>query len=137
MAYITRNQVLTVISANQLTAFLDDDRDGLEDEGLFAATVAAASLPIDGAMAAIYSVPFGDPPPPKASAMCLVFFCEMLYDKRLTPTEKNPFRTRADAFRKELQSIREEGTGFDKNLDRAFTPGFALTADVVFTGTSM
>lgn len=137
MAYIKRDQVLNVISKDDLNAFLDDDRDGTEDTGRFDSTVSMCSLAVDGQLAAIYTVPFSSPVPAMVQAATLAFFGEMVYQKRLTPTEKNPFKTQADMWRKSLNSIRENGTGLDQALDRAFTPGFVSTACLAFNRTSM
>lgn len=124
----------SVIAAPDLNNFLDDDNDGTEDSGLFDATVAAAQMTVDAMLAGIYSVPFSTIPPLAAQAT-LIFFCEILYSKRLTPDQVNPYKARADMMRKTLNTIRENGTGLDQSIDRAFTPGYAAICPVSLNGT--
>jgi hypothetical protein len=136
-AYCTREQALAYISAGDLRSFLDDDGDGVEDPGLLDSIISTVSGLVDGALAAIYAVPFSPPYPPKAQEVTLIFLCEALYKRRLTPDEKNPFKAAADEYRKQLDSIRRSGTGFDATVSRAISPGVAVQAPIVVNTTTM
>lgn len=135
MAYVTRDQVESVISEADLNAFLDDDGDGTEDTGRFTSTANLASIMVDAFLAGIYQTPFTNPPA-LCQAAALSFFCEMVYQKRLTPDQMNPFKAQSNQYRELLDRIRKDGTGLDQTIDRAFTPGVVISAPIVFNQTT-
>lgn len=122
MAYVARNDLLTYFSEPQLVKMLDDDRDGVEDDGLLATVISGASQDVDGRLATTYQTPFADTAPAKVRAAALIFTCEALYQRRNVPDESNPFKARADYWRKHLDMIGETGTGLDYATQRAFPP---------------
>lgn len=137
MAYVTQTQVQTIISTDDLISFLDDGATGSFNQTQFNAVAAMASTMVDAFLAGIYPVPFAAPGPALCQAAALAFFCEMLYQRRLTPDQVNPFKAQANTWRKTLDDIRTNGTGLDQALDRAFTPGFAVTTPVTFNATTL
>lgn len=137
MAYFTQDEVLNYISSHDLDDFLDDDGDGKPDDGRFESGAELCSRIVDAYLAGIYAVPFGNPIPPQCKTAALMFFCEMVYAKRLVPGQVNDFKSRAQDSRKILNDIRVNGTGLDCRTDRAFQPGFAATADATFSGTTL
>ena len=52
---------------------------------------------------------------------------EMLYQRRLTPEEKNPFKSQADEWRKQLTSIGAGEIPLDESSRRGFQPVVAHT----------
>ncbi len=136
MAYTDQTAITTYLNGKDITPFLDDDLDGTSDAGLLDSIIATCSMECNGYLAGIYPTPFNPVPATVASA-CTIFVCEALYARRLTPDEKNPFKDRADNWRKVLNDIRINGTGLDYTIDRAFEPGAFTGAPVVFTGTTM
>lgn len=139
MAYFTYQQAQDMLGKQNLQTFLDEDGNGVQADimNYFNSAASTAQLQVDSALAGIYQVPFTSVIPPMAADAALTFFCEMVYSKRIAaPGEANLFQARADDYRKKLNTIRENGTGLDYNLDRAFTPGFAFTVPVV-VNTSM
>lgn len=137
MAYTDQTTIQTYIHPKDLTAMLDDDRDGLADEALLDAIIATCSLEVDGYLANIYNTPFATPAPSKVRVAATVFCCEALYARRLTPDEKNPFSATAKLWRGILQKIGEEGIGLDVGVDRAFVPGAAVTIPIVMNANSL
>ena len=127
LPYVTRNEVLSKISNSDFVPFLDDNGDGIEDPGLLDNIIAVASNAADAFVASIYKTPFTEYVPAKIHDAALVFTVEMLYQRRLAPTEQNIFKPQADMWREILKSI---GTGqipLDANVTRVVTPGFAIT----------
>jgi phage gp36-like protein len=137
MAYVTQTQVETVISVPDHLAFLDDERTGSFNPTRFAALAAMASTMVDAYLSGIYDTPFAAPGPAPCQAAALAFYCEMLYQRRLTPDQVNPFKSQANQWRKILDNIRVEGTGLDHAVDRDFDPGFAVTTPVTFNSPSL
>lgn len=86
------------------------------------------STDIDGALANIYDVPFSGTIPPKVGAAALVFACEAIYQRTLTPNDKNPFTDQATRWRDEMVRIGKGLIVLDVNVNRAFEPG-AVQAD--------
>ena len=123
MADISQTDLQAFISATQMVQFLDDDGDGAPDGGLINTIIANCSAVADGALAPIYNVPFPVVPPPVKAAV-IMYVCEALYDRRLTPTEINPFRERATYWRDTLRKIGHGELDLDANSSRAFSPVF-------------
>ena len=68
------------------------------------------------------------PVPALAKEATLVFVCEKIFERRRQgPDEKNPYRDRADDFRRELKAISDGDKSIDAQLKPAFTPGAAVT----------
>ena len=121
--YITRDDVLTLISNSELDQFTNDSSDGSDTASTLTIVITDCSNQVDAYLAAIYTTPFTAPYPAKAKEACLVFTCEALYARRLTPDEKNPFKTRADMWRRLLESIGSGEQPLDVSIPRAFQPG--------------
>lgn len=122
MPYVTQADPLTYFSAQAVIKFLDDDGDGVPDNGLFDQIVQDASMEVDGRLNQTYTVPFTDPAPVKVRAAALVFVCEAFYQRRNVPPERNPFTARADYWRIELDKIGRDGKGLDNSTLRVVPP---------------
>lgn len=81
-----------------------------------------ASNAVDAQLASIYSTPFSGNIPAKVKESCIVFSCEALYARRLTPDRENPFKSRADIWRTQLRDIGAGRIPLDANFPRQFTP---------------
>jgi hypothetical protein len=134
MAYVTKTQLLTVISANDYNTWFDDlnTQDQTTIEANFANAASFASTQVDAYLAGIYDVPFATPGPVACQAAALAFLCEMLYSKRYTPNQVNPWSERAARYRAILEDIRENGSGLDHTIDRDFDVGFVVTTPLIF-----
>lgn len=140
MAYVTQAQLQTVISANDFNQWFDDlnTQNQATITTNFNTAAAMASTMVDAYLAGIYPVPFtGANVPEVCQAAALVFLCEMLFAKRYTPDQVNPWKSQADQWRKILNNIREEGTGLDAEFDRAFDVGFVVTAPLIYNAPSL
>jgi len=132
MAYFSRDEAITRIPGNDITPFLDDDGDQIEDPGLYDTIVSVASNAADALVAAIYQTPF-IVPPAKIKEASLIFFCEICYQRRNTPEEKNFFKPQADMWRQLLAQIGAGKQPLDANFRRAFTPGAAITNPTILS----
>ena len=146
MAYTTAQDVLTLLSSQQLAEALDDTGAGATFDSNGNPTGAAASLlnqiistcsgDVDGRLANIYAVPFGNPPA-KVKAATLIFVCEALAFRRLPPEVKNPFTERAEVWRKELTKIGHGELELDLNFPRAYYQGAAVVTPSKVNGSTL
>lgn len=134
MAYVTQAEVEAKIPPQTLRDQLDDDRDGVADDGLLDQIITNASDEVDAFLAGLFTVPFDDPAPKVVRSATLAFVCEALYARRLVGDSKNPFSTSAKSFRDMLKLI---GTGkmqLASDVARVATPGEAITEDMTIDG---
>jgi phage gp36-like protein len=108
MSYTTRAAVEAHIPPDFVVKALDDDNDGNEDTGVFAACLAAVEDEIDGYLEPRYSLPLASVPKMIATA-ALHLLCEALYARRgygIDTDPKNPFAGRGSSARALLREIR-------------------------------
>lgn len=97
-----------------ITQALDDDNDGTIDawdgEG---GVKQAVQDDIDAALEGRFAVPLTfDPMPRVIKRAAIAFACELCYRRRSTPDADNPWKGRADAFRKILAGIQTGDINF-------------------------
>lgn len=133
MGYCTQNDITALISIKDLLAMLDDiGAMSLNDgnvQGVLNSLITLQSNLIDGSIANAWDVPIV-PTPPLLNAACTVFCVEALYQRRLTPDEKNPYKAQADIFRKRLQDIGNGKLEFDLRNPRDYPQGTAVTVPI-------
>jgi phage gp36-like protein len=122
-AYCSQNDLNGLISAQNLINLTDDNGTGSVDAGVLAAIIAVSSNTVDGMLCATYQVPFS-PVPALVQQSAIIFTCEALFGRRLVPGEQNPFTSRANMFRKQLEKIAQDRGGLDAQTSSAFSPGF-------------
>lgn len=122
MAYITQADITNVIDAVNLTAMLDDYATGQINQTVLTNILQLASDKADALVSSIYVVPFPPPVPVKIRTAAIIFAAEMLYQRRLTPEQRNPMSDQADHWRKELMDINRGLLSLDYESTRAFTP---------------
>jgi len=128
MPYITITDITNVIDAVNLQAMVDDYNIGTLQSVTLNNICQLASDTADSLVSSIYAVPFSGNPPKKIKNAAIIFAAEMLYQRRLVPDEKNPFKSQADYWRKELMLVNSGQLPLDATIQRVFTP-------VVFTAT--
>lgn len=106
MPYVTQAELETLIPPSALVDGLDDDRDGRADADLLANIFTAASNAVDAYLAGLYTVPFATPSALVKEA-ARVFAAEMVFSRRLSGDDRNPWKTRADGLRDHLAQIRD------------------------------
>jgi phage gp36-like protein len=129
MSYISRDQIIGRIPPSTLSDALDDNRDGVEDDGLLDAIIANASSAVDGYLAGIYPTPFSDPAPAVVRAATLAFVIEELYIRRQVE-KPAAVEEQSKFFRTRLEKIGNRELPLDASQVKAFTPGAAITSAI-------
>lgn len=133
MSYTTQQRIATAIPAPHLVDALDDNQDGLADDGLLDEIIASASQAVDALLAGAYTVPFAPGSvPPVAAEASFIFACERIYDRRQA-TDKNPFRDQADKWRDRLEKIGNGDLPLDSTVDSS-AAGVAVTESATVNG---
>lgn len=120
--YCQYSDLLNYIDAVNLAA-MTNDYDGNQPVNMTVlnSVCAIASRKADALVSSIYQVPF-NPVPVKIYTAAVIFSCELLYARRLTPEEKNPFKSEGDYWRHELMQINAGQLSLDEQFSRGFTP---------------
>jgi phage gp36-like protein len=127
MAYVILSDIQTRMNINDITACCDDIGDGQFHGDVFNTIAQAASNKTDSFLASVYEVPFQIPPPAKVKEATIIFTCEMLYQRRLSPGAENSFKSQSDMWAENLQKIGNEKLPLDQSLVKAFVPGVAIS----------
>lgn len=109
MTYFTRKSVEGKIPPEFLLDALDDNRDGVEDPGIYDAVAENACTAVDAFLGSRWPVPFpAGSVPPLARQAALVFALEELYQRRgwsENTSPPNPWSAQANALRTRLGRI--------------------------------
>lgn len=135
MAYITSTDLAAYIADNDLIPASDDTGAGSQNNPKLTSIIATAQMQVDGRLASIYTVPIS-PVPTLCKIATVIFTCEALYARRLTPDQVNPFKSQADQMRKRLDLIGMGEVPLDATVTRSFTPGAIIGNSVVFNTTT-
>ena len=105
--YTTLDQVKAKLPYDFIVEALDDDKDGIIDDGVWTAVSEDAADQVDARLGKRYAVPFNpELLEPIVKSSSLMFVLETLYQRRGFGTEeKNPFLASARAARTELNQI--------------------------------
>jgi hypothetical protein len=106
MPYVSQADLKGKVPDDLLLQALDDDGDGVADDGVWDGISADVDKAINGPLEGRYSVPLAAPYPYLVTEAALIFACEAIYMRRgLAGKDQNPWVTRADAMRKRLEAI--------------------------------
>jgi hypothetical protein len=138
MPYCNQDDVSALININDVAAMLDDTGAANLTNGLTVLNnlISLHSALIDGSIANIIDVPV-IPTPPLLRAACAVFVCESMYQRRLTPDEKNPFKPQADMMRERLKAIGHGDLEFDLNYPRDYPQGAVVSTPLTVNMTTL
>ena len=104
MPYLELSDLTGQIPPQFLTQALDDNNDGYIDA--WDQVQAAVQEDVDALLEGRFAVPLTLSPMPKIiKRACVAFACELCYRRRATTDADNPWKGRADAFRKTLSMI--------------------------------
>lgn len=134
-AYTTQALIQTRISAPDILAAFDDLGTNADPSTAINAMIQAVSADIDGRLAAIYDVPFTNPPA-FVSAACLTICCEWIYKRRLTPEEKNIFTDEAKMYRDMMDNIVKDKRTMSATQLRSFPPVVSFNLPLSTAGNS-
>jgi phage gp36-like protein len=123
MAYITITDLQASIDSVNLNAMTADygDINSSNASTLLTNICQLASDKADSLVSSIYSVPF-NPCPPKIRMAAIAFATEMLYQRRLTPTDHNPAKDEGDYWRQILKMINLGQLSLDDSFRRVVPP---------------
>jgi hypothetical protein len=128
MPYVLLSDLPADIPPDFLTQALDDDGDGVQDPGLWDLIAQQVSDAIDGDIGVRFAVPLvpnlgrypltnGFPPVIVNAGRTLA--AEKLYGRRGTADQRNPWASRANAVRSQLELIGKGKLPLDPNDQRA------------------
>jgi phage gp36-like protein len=103
--YASRSDLEAIIPPHFIVQALDDDADGVEDDGLFQKVSDAADRAVNAYLSGRYTTPFGAPFPDLVAEAAKIFVAESLYARRGYESDRNPYTARANGLRKQLESI--------------------------------
>lgn len=127
--YLTLSDLEGSIPPQFLIQALDDDNDQVIDAAAWAKVLADAQGEVDSYLEGKMPLPLTITPVPMLIKQAAkAFVCELLYRRRATPDETNPWKKQADGLRKRLAAIQagEVKMSAAPNSD-AFMPDAAAT----------
>lgn len=104
MSYSTRARLEAKVKQSLIVRACDDNEDGVEDTGAFAALQDDVDAEIDGILGVAYTVPFTTVPA-AVTAAATVLLAELVYRKCATPDKENPWLEKATWWRERLERI--------------------------------
>jgi phage gp36-like protein len=104
MAYLSLIDLDGSIPAQFLLQALDDDNDQVIDAAVWTKVLAAAEEEVDSFLEGRFTLPLTTVPKLMKQAT-QAFVCELLYRRRGTPDETNPWKKQADGLRKRLAQV--------------------------------
>jgi phage gp36-like protein len=112
MSYILITDLDGKVPAQLLLQALDDNGDGLADDGVWDKIVVDVESAINSRLEGNYAIPLAEPLPAIVSEAAKILAAEAVYQRRGLSGDQNPWVKQADAMRKRLEDI---GSG-DKPL---------------------
>lgn len=129
MNYLELTDLRGMIPARHLLEALDDDNDGVEDEGIFDLVRTDAQQAVDGPLSGRFAVPFSGELPALVRLAAKIFACEIIYKRRGVEDEKNPFRSQARDLRDTLAAIGESKRPAPSDFPSVAKPGAILITE--------
>jgi phage gp36-like protein len=106
MPYLDLSDLTGEIPAQDLIRGLDDNNDKAIDAAVWAKVQADSCEDVDALLEGRFAVPITLSPLPKVlKRAAIAFACERIYRRRGVKDDENPWKGRADAFRKMLAHI--------------------------------
>jgi phage gp36-like protein len=126
LPYVLQSDIAGDIPAPFLIEALDDDGDGLADDGVWDAVAASVATEIDGVLGQRFPVPFVTVPAVvKAAAQILAL--SKLYTRRGFSGDKNPWDEQAEAVRTKLNAIADGDQPLQPGAKRPASGVIAVT----------
>lgn len=128
MAYILQSALKGKVPDDLLLQALDDDADGVADDGVWESIAEDVDQAINGRLEGRYAVPLAEPLPSVVLESATVFAAEAIYLRRGLSGDQNPWTKQADTFRKRLEDI---GSGLQPltNAIKAVKSGGAVIGE--------
>jgi len=129
MPYVQLSDLSAFLAPAFITQALDDNNDGVQDEGLWDLIAQQISDEIDGVIGVRYSVPLSNPPQTIVAA-ARVLAAERLFARRQQGEQKNPWTSRANAARAQLTLIGEGKLPLDP-VDQRKDPSASVVTEPI------
>lgn len=133
MSYCSTEDIISQVGANNIIPFLDDEGSGVMNSTLLTQIISVADAAIDGRIANLYTVPVS-PVVPILRYASIIFTCEMLYRRRLSPREENPYTAEADRLREYFKQVNTGEIHLDLNVPREFSQGVVNGRVTIYGG---
>ena len=127
MSYILQTALKGKVPDDLLLQALDDNADGVADDGIWDTIAADVDRAIDGRLEGRYAVPLAAPLPAVVIEAATVFAAEAVYMRRGLAGDQNPWIKQADAFRKRLEAIGSGEQPLKNNFAPAKSGGSVIT----------
>lgn len=127
MSYILQTALKGKVPDDLLLQALDDNADGMADDGIWDTIAADVDRAIDGRLEGRYAVPLAAPLPAVVIEAATVFAAEAVYMRRGLAGDQNPWIKQADAFRKRLEAIGAGEQPLKNNVTPAKSGGSVIT----------
>ena len=124
--YVQMSDVSARVPSPFLTQALDDNSDGVADNGVWCAIQKSVATAIDGILGTRFTTPFQNPLPAVVQNSAILFACEALYLRR--GLKDNPYTAQADAQRSLLAQIAKGTAPLAPTIQRAQPSASAQTA---------
>lgn len=105
MAYVVRADIEAEMDSYHLAAALDDNKDGVEDAGLFDALSGAIDAKVAAYADLIAQLGYPTPPATLLRYCAQVFFCALLFSRRGIGESENPYSAKAKELQDKLNAI--------------------------------
>lgn len=105
MSYVVQADLEGKIPQQLLLQALDDNGDGLADDGVWDKLVTDVESAINSRLEANYTIPLETPVPAIITEAAKVLAAEAIYMRRGLTGDQNPWTKQADAMRKRLEDI--------------------------------
>ena len=119
--YCSQADITNIVDAVNLQAALDDYAQGSFQSAQLNNIIAMASNKCDALVSSIYQTPFASPPA-KIKDACIIFSAFAIFQRRLTPTERNPYAEQQNYWVDMLTKVGAGELPLDANFPREFVP---------------
>lgn len=103
--YVLMSEMNGLIPAAFLVQALDDNSDGAADAAAWTDVLRQVHRAIDGPLGSKFAVPFNNPLPPIVLEAAPIFAAELLYKRRGTADDANPWVGQANKLREKINKI--------------------------------
>jgi phage gp36-like protein len=133
--YVSMTEMNGLIPAAFLVQALDDDQDGNADAQAWGDVLSQVHKSINGPLSVRYTTPFTNPLPPIVVECAPIFAAELLYSRRGTSEENNPWTKRAKELRAKLELVAKGELPLTPEIKRTAQSAAAITERAATTGT--
>ena len=125
--YFSRAELAGLVPAQFILQALDDNGDGVEDDGAFDILCQHACDDVDALCSPLFTVPFADPFPVLVKQAAHTFAAALLYRRRGIEDQKNPFAKDARELAAKITRIVQKAEPVPKDFPVSVPTVSAIT----------